>query len=121
MRNPVLVVGATHPRNVPFGVTYEKIGTIQRRLAWPLHKDDTLSRSGRPTGLNIYFVGPNQERDDDLPLVTATLILTSDPLDVRSYTHVVPLSLCSSSMELRVQPAHRPSLLRRARSTRNSR
>ncbi|KAL6307287.1 hypothetical protein BKA93DRAFT_727671, partial [Sparassis latifolia] len=41
---------------VPFGVTYEKIGTIQRRLAWPLHKDDTLSRSGRPTGLNIYFV-----------------------------------------------------------------
>ncbi|KAI0331398.1 hypothetical protein GY45DRAFT_1405433, partial [Cubamyces sp. BRFM 1775] len=40
---------------VPFGVTYEKIGTIQRRLAWPLHKDDTLSRSGRLTGLNIYF------------------------------------------------------------------
>ena len=39
----------------PFGVAYEKIGTIQRRLAWPLHKDDTLSRSGRPTGLNIYF------------------------------------------------------------------
>ncbi|KAH9888944.1 hypothetical protein C8Q73DRAFT_654905, partial [Cubamyces lactineus] len=33
----------------------KKIGTIQRRLAWPLHKDDTLSRSGRPTGLNIYF------------------------------------------------------------------
>ena len=42
------------PFSVPFGVTYEKIGTIQRRLAWPLHKDDTLSRSGRPTGLNIY-------------------------------------------------------------------
>ncbi|KAL6297833.1 hypothetical protein BKA93DRAFT_717154, partial [Sparassis latifolia] len=41
---------------VPFGVTYEKIGTIQRRLAWPLHKDDTLSRSGRPTGLNIYVL-----------------------------------------------------------------
>ncbi|KAI0328541.1 hypothetical protein GY45DRAFT_1210930, partial [Cubamyces sp. BRFM 1775] len=45
---------------VPFGVTYEKIGTIQRRLAWPLHKDDTLSRSGRPTGLNIYFCAPSQ-------------------------------------------------------------
>ncbi|EGN96525.1 hypothetical protein SERLA73DRAFT_111123 [Serpula lacrymans var. lacrymans S7.3] len=42
--------------NVPFGVTYVKIGTIQRRLAWPLHKDDTLFRSGRPTGLNIYFL-----------------------------------------------------------------
>ncbi|TBU48159.1 hypothetical protein BD309DRAFT_819315, partial [Dichomitus squalens] len=40
---------------VPFGVTYEKIGTIQRRLAWPLHKDDTLSRSGRPMGLNIFY------------------------------------------------------------------
>ncbi|KAE9397678.1 hypothetical protein BT96DRAFT_823064, partial [Gymnopus androsaceus JB14] len=40
---------------VPFGVTYEKIGTIQRRLAWPLHKDDTLFRSGRSTDLNIYF------------------------------------------------------------------
>ncbi|KIM92098.1 hypothetical protein PILCRDRAFT_57052 [Piloderma croceum F 1598] len=40
---------------VPLGVTYEKIGTIQRRLAWPLHKDDTLSRSGRSTDLNIYF------------------------------------------------------------------
>ncbi|KAF9260004.1 hypothetical protein L218DRAFT_1055249, partial [Marasmius fiardii PR-910] len=39
----------------PFGVSYVKIGTIQRRLAWPLHKDDTLFRSGRPTGLNIYF------------------------------------------------------------------
>ncbi|KAI0028060.1 hypothetical protein K488DRAFT_16794, partial [Vararia minispora EC-137] len=39
----------------PFGVAYEKIGTIQRRLAWPLHKDDTLLQSGRPTGFNIYF------------------------------------------------------------------
>ncbi|KAJ3715338.1 hypothetical protein C8R42DRAFT_589769, partial [Lentinula raphanica] len=43
--------------HVPFGVTYEKFGimTLQLRLAWPLHKDDTLFRSGRPTGLNIYF------------------------------------------------------------------
>ncbi|KAH7875368.1 uncharacterized protein C8R40DRAFT_201709 [Lentinula edodes] len=48
------IVGLLH--YVPFGVTYEKIGTIQRRLAWPLHKDDTLSRSGRSTDLNIYFV-----------------------------------------------------------------
>ncbi|KZT22232.1 hypothetical protein NEOLEDRAFT_1071955 [Neolentinus lepideus HHB14362 ss-1] len=39
---------------VPFGVTYEKIGTIQRRLAWPLHKDDTLTQSGSSTELNIY-------------------------------------------------------------------
>ena len=27
-----------------FGSTYTKIGTIQRRLAWPLRKDDTLIR-----------------------------------------------------------------------------
>ncbi|KAI0042327.1 hypothetical protein FA95DRAFT_1500217, partial [Auriscalpium vulgare] len=40
----------------PFGDAYEKIGTIQRRLAWPLHKDDTLFQSGRSTDLNIYFV-----------------------------------------------------------------
>ena len=43
-----------------FGDAYEKIGTIQRRLAWPLHKDDTLFQSGRPTGLNIYFIFPSQ-------------------------------------------------------------
>ncbi|KIP07447.1 hypothetical protein PHLGIDRAFT_421198 [Phlebiopsis gigantea 11061_1 CR5-6] len=54
MQSPVHTVVYSTPAIVPFGVTYEKIGTIQRRLAWPLHKDDTLSRSGRPTGLNIY-------------------------------------------------------------------
>ena len=27
-----------------FGTTYSKIGTIQRRLAWPLRKDDTQIR-----------------------------------------------------------------------------
>ncbi|KLO10738.1 hypothetical protein SCHPADRAFT_803500, partial [Schizopora paradoxa] len=39
---------------VPFGVTYEKIGTIQRRLAWPLHKDDTLFRVECTSVHNIY-------------------------------------------------------------------
>ena len=29
---------------VHFGDTYIKIGTIQRRLAWPLRKDDTQIR-----------------------------------------------------------------------------
>ncbi|KJA19549.1 hypothetical protein HYPSUDRAFT_116694, partial [Hypholoma sublateritium FD-334 SS-4] len=55
IQNLVLVALCSAPHYVPFGVTYEKIGTIQRRLAWPLHKDDTLSRSGRSTDLNIYF------------------------------------------------------------------
>ncbi|EIN10174.1 hypothetical protein PUNSTDRAFT_65273 [Punctularia strigosozonata HHB-11173 SS5] len=54
MRNPLHTSSDLPATVVPFGVTYDKIGTIQRRLAWPLHKDDTLSRSGRPTGLNIY-------------------------------------------------------------------
>ncbi|KAF8604628.1 hypothetical protein BDV93DRAFT_574199 [Ceratobasidium sp. AG-I] len=44
-----------HIQLVLFGVTYTKIGTIQRRLAWPLHKDDTLVQSGRSTDRNIYF------------------------------------------------------------------
>ena len=30
--------------HVHFGDTYIKIGTIQRRLAWPLRKDDTQIR-----------------------------------------------------------------------------
>ncbi|KAF8161952.1 hypothetical protein K438DRAFT_1618757, partial [Mycena galopus ATCC 62051] len=29
---------------------------------WPLHKDDTLFRSGRPTGLNIYALFANDLR-----------------------------------------------------------
>jgi hypothetical protein len=41
---------------VPFGVTYDKIGTIQRRLAWPLHKDDTLVQSGSATADNIFML-----------------------------------------------------------------
>ncbi|KAF5322664.1 hypothetical protein D9619_002219 [Psilocybe cf. subviscida] len=60
----------TTQASVPFGVTYEKIGTIQRRLAWPLHKDDTLSRSGRSTDLNIYFVLTVREVQPPCPHVT---------------------------------------------------
>jgi len=32
-----------------FGPTYTKIGTIQRRLAWPLRKDDTQNREAFQT------------------------------------------------------------------------
>jgi len=31
-------------KRASFGFTYTKIGTIQRRLAWPLRKDDTQIR-----------------------------------------------------------------------------
>ncbi|KAF8610769.1 hypothetical protein BDV93DRAFT_415899, partial [Ceratobasidium sp. AG-I] len=54
----IILAGWPHAGNplvlVLFGVTYTKIGTIQRRLAWPLHKDDTLVQSGRSTDRNIY-------------------------------------------------------------------
>ncbi|KAH8093903.1 hypothetical protein BXZ70DRAFT_370443 [Cristinia sonorae] len=62
MQNHVYGAPQSSMDSVPFGVTYEKIGTIQRRLAWPLHKDDTLFRSGRPTGLNIYATLDNGVR-----------------------------------------------------------
>ena len=48
-----------------FGGTYNKIGTIQRRLAWPLRKDDTQNReafhiySFRPLSLVKWFIIEN--------------------------------------------------------------
>ena len=38
--------------NTCFGSTYTKIGTIQRRLAWPLRKDDTQNREA----FHIFYV-----------------------------------------------------------------
>ena len=46
-----------------FGSTYTKIGTIQRRLAWPLRKDDTQIREAfhkkkkKETSCLCYEVG----------------------------------------------------------------
>ena len=37
-----------------FGSTYTKIGTIQRRLAWPLRKDDTQTREAFHIFLNQF-------------------------------------------------------------------
>ena len=50
--NRFILLGKTHPAEhhgmlqliFSFGCTYTKIGTIQRRLAWPLRKDDTQNR-----------------------------------------------------------------------------
>ena len=39
------------PVRARFGGTYTKIGTIQRRLAWPLRKDDTQIREA----FQIFF------------------------------------------------------------------
>ena len=75
----------------PFGVAYEKIGTIQRRLAWPLHKDDTLSRSGRPTGLNIYFSSTFEYHY--FPKASRNGLIRSDHLPVAGMNSVSAFSL----------------------------
>ena len=41
-----------------FGSTYTKIGTIQRRLAWPLRKDDTQIREA----FHIFFKKRKKKR-----------------------------------------------------------
>ncbi|KAH8913869.1 hypothetical protein BT69DRAFT_1233853, partial [Atractiella rhizophila] len=41
---------------LPSGSAYDKIGTIQRRLAWPLHKDDTLRQNGSLQGGKFFFL-----------------------------------------------------------------
>ena len=49
-----------------FGGTYTKIGTIQRRLAWPLRKDDTQIREAFHIFFSISscFVSPGGEWAD---------------------------------------------------------
>ena len=42
-----------------FGSTYIKIGTIQRRLAWPLRKDDTQIREA----FQIFFFSDDPGTD----------------------------------------------------------
>ncbi|KAL7342694.1 hypothetical protein BJY59DRAFT_534943 [Rhodotorula toruloides] len=42
--------------STPTGVAYNKLGTIQRRLAWPLHKDDTCM-SERLASKEAHFFG----------------------------------------------------------------
>jgi len=39
-----------------FGRTYTKIGTIQRRLAWPLRKDDTQNREAFHIFCNRHYL-----------------------------------------------------------------
>ena len=39
-----MLQGVRETKCIHFGGTYNKIGTIQRRLAWPLRKDDTQIR-----------------------------------------------------------------------------
>ena len=43
------------PHSARFGSTYTKIGTIQRRLAWPLRKDDTQIREAFHIFKNLFY------------------------------------------------------------------
>ena len=45
-----------------FGSTYNKIGTIQRRLAWPLRKDDTHKSRSVNNFFLICCVKPSLKR-----------------------------------------------------------
>ena len=49
-----------------FGSTYTKIGTIQRRLAWPLRKDDTQIREAFHI-FKFYIKKKKKSRDITLP------------------------------------------------------
>ena len=53
-----------------FGGTYTKIGTIQRRLAWPLRKDDTQNREA----FHIFFY---LKFEKNLGIVTFTYLVIS--------------------------------------------
>ena len=43
-----------------FGSTYTKVGTIQRRLAWPLRKDDTQIREA----FHIFLTNKKKKKEE---------------------------------------------------------
>ena len=62
-----------YKQRASFGCTYIKIGTIQRRLAWPLRKDDTQIREA----FQILSSFISSSRPNDVPVtlsVCASLI-----------------------------------------------
>ena len=55
-----------------FGSTYTKIGTIQRRLAWPLRKDDTQIREAFHIFKQIGGKAQKVDSDSSKPPETLT-------------------------------------------------
>ena len=53
-----------------FGSTYTKIGTIQRRLTWPLRKDDTQIREA----FHIFLQGTQKKKKYMHPHVHSSTI-----------------------------------------------
>ncbi|KEH19502.1 hypothetical protein MTR_8g461450 [Medicago truncatula] len=65
------------PRLVPSG-TSDKIGTIQRRLAWPLRKDDThksrngqlhVNRTGSPCDSGLLHLFQTSQEESNLIII----------------------------------------------------
>ncbi len=51
----VLYINRKWERKVASSETSDKIGTIQRRLAWPLRKDDTHKSRNGPNFFHVLF------------------------------------------------------------------
>ena len=69
-----------------FGSTYTKIGTIQRRLAWPLHKDDMRIHEV----FHIFWASLVAQRLKRLLPMQETQVHTlgqEDPLEKEMVTH----------------------------------
>ena len=56
-RDHLLISCCAEAQLVPSG-TSDKIGTIQRRLAWPLRKDDTHKSRNGPNFFEVLRTGP---------------------------------------------------------------
>ena len=61
-----------------FGSTYTKIGTIQRRLTWPLRKDDTQIREA----FHIFLQGTQKKKKYMHPHVHSSTIYNSQDTEV---------------------------------------
>ncbi|KAG2604524.1 hypothetical protein PVAP13_4NG069147 [Panicum virgatum] len=59
--------------------TSDKIGTIQRRLAWPLRKDDTHKSRNGPNFFEILRAGPWPIADMPLEITSGSLMIRASP------------------------------------------
>ena len=84
-------------RTSHFGGTYNKIGTIQRRLAWPLRKDDTQNREAFHIFFLCLLVVASQPSPSNGPNYNVTLNTEIVPpaSEIRFYFPVCPHSMRS--------------------------
>ena len=81
-----------------FGATYTKIGTIQRRLAWPLRKDDTQNREA----FHIFWRQQHQIIDVGILIrhcfacliIKISIILLHNLIKEREFAGSIPHTFC---------------------------